>query len=115
MKNLTLPSNELLSAVLGEDCITIDVVCNTLYYKVSYAKDIILELNIYELMHMMEEWLLNSKKYIKFTETTQTFKIEVSLVDFEAFTDSKCELLPFKDKFEVTLKACEWLLKEKQK
>ena len=117
----TLPSKELLSAVLGEDVTMVGIETGgLLFYRimieineydgVGYAtKESPTSINIYELQHMMKEWLLDGEGYL-FTKKIQYEKyhnwqlvIKKSDIVEEFMADTEPE---------AVTKACEWILKE---
>ncbi len=109
---MILPSKELLSAVLDKEVIWRDIENSDLNYTQDnrlYEGDI----NIYELMHLMKEWIFIQGYSI------QTMR-ELSDIDFWYYClwsediISKKESSNNKTEFEAVTKACEWILKEKE-
>jgi len=110
------PSKELLSAVLGEDVVSIDDTyeysnnhANKLYYLSSGTFGVYTSINIYELMHMMKEWAVKNEHELMSCNGGYC----------EAFPKKTWDSLtkPIKEfygdtEFEAITEACEWILKE---
>ena len=106
----TLPSKELLSAVLGEE-VDEHIIKNNndIVYSVHKIGNMeITSINIYELQHMMKEWAL--EQGYELTSNNNFCYVDLVLstmghyavrVDFIADSEP-----------EAVTKACEWILKE---
>ena len=107
----TLPSKELLSAVLGEE-VDEHIIKNNndIVYSVHKIGNMeITSINIYELMHMMKEWLLDGEGYL-FTKKIQYEKYH----NWQLVINKRDIVEEFMagTEFEAVTKACEWILKE---
>ena len=99
---MTLPSKELLSAVLGCEITYCHEINGELRYGI-YTPIGTDErtINIYELMHLMKEWALK-QGYLLYSVPTMCLIKTLSLEYIKEFSDVDTE-------FESVTKACEWI------
>jgi len=109
---MILPNKELLSAVLGEECIPLEIVVNTLYYKVSYAENTLLEINIYELIHKMKEWAYNT--YGLELQSGRCCGVYYCWDETTGYDTYMCDASEAKTEPEAVTKACEWILEQQK-
>ena len=120
---MILPSKELLSEVLGEDVKNISISCgysgNIVKYTIENYEteedgeliyiDLGTNINIYELMHLMKEWIIKTARpncvFSTFNST--------SLNGYGAVINDEKQFFG-RTEFEAVVKACEWLLKNKE-
>ena len=107
---MILPSKELLSAIYGKTVTrrdsSINEISNELYFEVELIDDYEQHyVNIYELIHLMKEWILNKDLFFASNVgVCDIYDIHVNRI----FEERSCE-----SEFEAVTKACEWILEEK--
>jgi len=119
---MVLPSKELLSAVLGEDVYedifyasddirTTFINGNNLVYSTSSAKFTGNNINIYELMHMMKEYIKSQNLMIIVYHHLDTVAVEIVQNQKSIYTSPGMSVYT---EPEAVTKSCEWILEQQK-
>jgi len=102
---MTLPSEKLLSAVLGYEVDNIQGGRRILHYHIKNSS--MDKINIYELMNIMKDFI--GKRYSCFGTTKSS-----SVIGWFLWIDEEDIRFIAKTEFEAITKACEWILEQQK-
>jgi len=112
---MVLPSKELLSEVVQYPVVDVkEINFNCVYYDVdsSYSRmygEEIRDINMYELTHLMKEWLRGKGYIVTIYRHLDTTAISIAKEGCAGYISPSMSVTT---EFEAVTKACEWILKE---